>query len=48
MASFGELLAELRRDKNMTQKQLAEILHVTAGTIANYEKDVHRQQEVPL
>jgi transcriptional regulator with XRE-family HTH domain len=41
MASFGELLAEIRRDRHMTQKDLAEVLHVSTGTISNYEKDVH-------
>lgn len=41
MAVFGELLAELRQDKKMTQGELAKILHVSAGTISNYEKGVH-------
>ena len=41
MASFGEILSELRKDKHMTQKELASILHVSDSTISNYEKDVH-------
>ena len=41
MAQFGEILSELRRDKHMTQKELASELHVTSGTISNYEKGVH-------
>lgn len=41
MAEFGELLAELRLDSKMTQKDLADILHVTIGTISNYENGVH-------
>lgn len=41
MAAFGELLAELRMDRKMTQKELANILHVSIGTISNYEKGVH-------
>ena len=41
MASFGELLAELRQDKKMTQRELGDILHVSVGTISNYEKGVH-------
>lgn len=41
MADFGELLAELRTDKKMTQKDLAGMLHVSIGTISNYEKGVH-------
>ncbi len=41
MARFGELLAELRNDRGMTQAELAEILHVTTGTISNYENCIH-------
>lgn len=41
MAEFGELLAELRTDRKMTQKDLASIMHVSIGTISNYEKGVH-------
>lgn len=41
MASFGELLEELRSDKKMTQKDLANVLHVSVGTISNYERDVY-------
>lgn len=41
MARFGEVLAELRSDRKLTQKALADILHVTVGTISNYENGVH-------
>ena len=41
MASFGELLRELREDRKMTQKDLAEKICVTIGTISNYENDQH-------
>lgn len=41
MATFGELLAELRLDKRMIQKDLADKLHVSVGTISNYENGVH-------
>lgn len=41
MASFGELLEELRSDKKMTQKDVANVLHVSVGTISNYERDVY-------
>lgn len=41
MAQFGELLAELRRDAGLKQSELAEKLYVTAGTISNYENNVH-------
>lgn len=32
MAQFGDLLAELRQDKKLTQKQLAKIIYVSSGT----------------
>lgn len=38
---FGEIIRELRKDKNLTQKELANILDVTNGTISNYEKEEH-------
>lgn len=41
MAEFGDLLAELRTDLKITQKQLAEVLFVSPGTISNYENNVH-------
>ena len=41
MASFGELLRELREDNKMTQKDLADKIYVTVGTISNYENNQH-------
>ena len=41
VATFGELLAELRQDKGLTQKQLGRVLSVSTGTISNYENGVH-------
>lgn len=41
MASFGELLAELRKDKKLSQKELADIFHLASSTIFSYEKGVH-------
>ena len=41
MSKFGEFLAELRQDRKMTQRDLAQILHVSVGTISNYENSVH-------
>ena len=38
---FGKRLAEMRRGECLTQRELAKILHVSAGTICNYEKGVH-------
>lgn len=37
MSEFGEIMAELRQDQNMTQKDLASILHMAASSISNYE-----------
>ena len=37
MIEFGKKIKELRKEKNITQKQLAEILQVTKSTIGNYE-----------
>lgn len=41
MAQFGEILAELRQDHKLTQRDLAKMLYVTDGTISNYENGVH-------
>lgn len=41
MCRFGELLAELRKDKGLSQRELGHIIHVSVGTISNYETGVH-------
>lgn len=41
MAHLGELIAELRQDRGLTQKELGDILCVSSGTISNYEIGVH-------
>ena len=41
MAQFGEILAELRQDRGLTQRDLAKLFFVTPGTISNYEKGRH-------
>ncbi len=41
MEEFGEILAQLRQDRRMTQAELGHVLFVSAGTISNYEKGVH-------
>ena len=41
MAHLGELIAEFRHDKGLTQKELGDILCVSSGTISNYENGVH-------
>lgn len=41
MAHFGELLAELRKDKKLSQKELASIFHLASSTISSYEMGIH-------
>ena len=36
---FGQRIKELRLEKNLTQKQLAEILNTTQRTIGKYESE---------
>lgn len=38
---FGEKLYRLRVERGIYQKQLASYLHVSVGTISNYENGVH-------
>ena len=46
MEFFGELLAELRKDKKLSQKELADIFHLAASTISSYEMGVHSPHAV--
>lgn len=39
--SFSDILAELRKDNNMLQKDLATYLDVSVSTVSNYETDAH-------
>lgn len=41
MAKLGDILEELRKDRGLSQKDLGKILHVTPGTISNYENNVN-------
>lgn len=38
---LGKLLAKLRKEKGVLQKEVATYLNVTVATISNYEKGVH-------
>ncbi len=40
MYSIGAQLAELRRNKGWTQRQLAKYLHKSASAVGSYEQDV--------
>lgn len=42
MPEFGEIMAELRQDAGMTQKEIAEKLFVGKSTISNYETGQRR------
>lgn len=42
MPEFGEIMAELRQDANMTQGELASKLFVGKSTISNYETGQRR------
>jgi len=46
--SFGDRLKEVRTKKNLTQKQLADMLGVQNTTIANYETEVSSPKEEVL
>ena len=37
----GEILAELRLEKGIGQKELADYLRLSVGTISNYENNIH-------
>jgi len=39
-----EMIAELRKDKGLLQKELAQFLGVSIGTISNYETGVHNPE----
>ena len=38
MSEFGDRLRKLRRDANITQKQIAQYLNITQTAIGKYEK----------
>ena len=40
--SFGDFLKQKRQEKNLTQKDLANMLHVSESAISKWEKDVAR------
>ena len=38
--SMGEFISTLRREKNMTQKELADMLNITDKAVSKWERDV--------
>lgn len=47
MAHFGEILADLRRDKGLQQKELGKELHIAGSTISSYERGINLPNNVP-
>jgi transcriptional regulator with XRE-family HTH domain len=41
MEEIGQILAALRKENNLAQKELAGHLNLSIGTISNYENNVH-------
>lgn len=41
MQSIGQILARLRKENGLAQKELAALLNLSVGTISNYENGVH-------
>ena len=39
--TFGQKLKKLRTEKNLTQKDLADQLHVTFQTVSKWESDIN-------
>ena len=38
---FGDIISELRAEKGIYQKELADYLKVSIGTVSNYEQGIH-------
>lgn len=38
--TFGQLLREFRKDRKLTQGQLAKLSHVSKVTVSNYEQEI--------
>ena len=41
MKGIGDTLANLRKEKELGQKEMASLLNLSVGTISNYENGVH-------
>ena len=41
IAKLGDILAELRKDKGLLQRDIANLLKVSSTTVSNYEKSIH-------
>ncbi len=45
---IGQVLAELRTERGIYQKELAVYLNVSIGTVSNYEKGIHYPDLITL
>ena len=41
MRNVGQKLSQLRKERELGQKELAALLNMSIGTISNYENNVH-------
>ena len=41
MDLLGDMISELRRDRNLNQRDLAKLLHVSIATISHYESEIN-------
>lgn len=41
MKEIGDILANLRKENGLGQKEMASLLNLSVGTISNYENNVH-------
>lgn len=48
MNEFGDRLRKLRRDANITQKEIAQFLNVTQTAVGKYEKHHNAYPSIPL
>lgn len=44
MSTFGKRVTELRKEKNLTQKALGEVVGVTKNTVSVWERDVRKPE----
>ena len=45
--SMGKLIQTLRKEKGLTQKQLADMLNITDKAVSKWERNVAYPDEVP-
>ena len=48
MSEFGDRIRKLRRDRDITQEQLAKFLNVTSAAVGKYEKVPNAYPSIPI